>query len=265
MKKNIYKNILFILLAFTLSQSSHPYPPLYLITIPTSGVLPYGNYSLEGLLINQGGIVPKLSIGISQKLTLGVSWGIQNLIGDSRITFNKDYPEYHFKYRIFDEDLVKPALVIGFDSQGRGQYRKVIDVQNQEIFYRYQHKSFGYYIVASKNYFFMGNLGVHIGLNKSLESDDRDDDINLFFGIDKEINKSISFMLEYDAMLNDNNNGYDYEDLSIGKGIGYLNIGFRWLIVDNILVELNFNDIKRNQKISQTAHREFKIIYSKKF
>lgn len=111
----------------------------------------------------------------------------------------------------------------------------------------------------------MGNLGVHIGLNKSLESDDRDDDINLFFGIDKEINKSISFMLEYDAMLNDNNNGYDYEDLSIGKGIGYLNIGFRWLIVDNILVELNFNDIKRNQKISQTAHREFKIIYSKKF
>ena len=126
MKIFFYKNILFVLLAFTLSQSSHPYPPLYLITIPTSGVLPYGNYSLEGLLINQGGIVPKLSIGISQKLTLGVSWGIQNLIGDSRITFNKDYPEYHFKYRIFDEDLVKPALVIGFDSQGRGQYRNCL-------------------------------------------------------------------------------------------------------------------------------------------
>ena len=110
----------------------------------------------------------------------------------------------------------------------------------------------------------MGNLGVHIGLNKSLESYD-DDDINIFIGIDKEINKSISFMMEYDAMLNDNDNEYNYEELTIGKGIGYLNAGFRWMIADNILVELNFNDINRNQKISQTAHREFKFIYSKKF
>mgnify|MGYP000557001340 FL=1 len=37
-----------------------------------------------------------------------------------------------FKYRIFDEDLVKPALVLGFDSQGRGQYRKIKDIENQE-------------------------------------------------------------------------------------------------------------------------------------
>jgi hypothetical protein len=265
MKIFIYRYILFILFSLIVSQSSHPYPPLYLITVPTSGVLPYGNYSLEGLLIDEGGIVPRLSIGISPKLTLGVSWGIQNLIGDTRILFNKDYPEYHFKYRIFDEDLVKPALVLGFDSQGRGQYRKIKDIENQKDFYRYEHKSIGYYLVASKNYIFMGNLGIHIGINKSLESDDGDNDLNLFFGIDKEINKSISFMLEYDAMLNDNNNGYDYEDLSIGKGIGYLNAGFRWIIVDNILVELNFNDINRNQKVSQTAHREFKIIYSKKF
>ena len=72
-------------------------------------------------------------------------------------------------------------------------------------------------------------------------------------------------MLEYDAMLNDNDNQYDYEDLTIGKGIGYFNAGFRWLIADNILVELNFNDINRNQRISQTAQREFKFIYSKKF
>ena len=62
MKKIIYKNILFIFLSLVLCQSNHPYPPLYLITIPTSGVLPYGNYSLEGLLIDDGGIVPNLSI-----------------------------------------------------------------------------------------------------------------------------------------------------------------------------------------------------------
>tara|TARA_Y100001934_G_C12380357_1_gene792008 strand:+ start:786 stop:1580 length:795 start_codon:yes stop_codon:yes gene_type:complete len=264
MIKFFYKYSLFIVLSLTISQSNHPYPPLHLITIPTSGVLPYGNYSIEGLLIDNGGMVPRLSIGISQKLTLGVSWGIQNLIGDTKISLNKDYPEYHFKYRFFDEDLSMPAIVIGFDSQGRGQYRKIVDYYTSETFYRYQNKSFGYYLVASKNYFFMGNTGIHIGINKSLESLD-DNDLNIFMGIDKEINKSISFMLEYDAMLNDNDNQYDYEDLTIGKGIGYFNAGFRWLIADNILVELNFNDINRNQRISQTAQREFKFIYSKKF
>ena len=58
---------------------------------------------------------------------------------------------------------------------------------------------------------------------------------------------------------------YDYEDLSLGKGIGYVNAGFRWSISDNLLLELNFNDINRNQNISETAHREFKILYSQKF
>ena len=270
MYKFFYKNIIIFLFTFSLSQSSHPYPPLSLITIPTSGVLPVGTYSIEGLLIDEGGIVPRLSIGITDNLTLGISWGIHNLIGDKKISFNKDYPEYHFKYRILNEDLMRPALVLGFDSQGRGEFRDIINVQTQEQFSRYEHKSFGYYLVVSKNYDFMGNLGLHIGLNKSLESEDGDDDFNIFFGIDKEINNSISFMLEYDAMLNDNNNEYDYEDItldniSLGNGIGYLNAGFRWIIVDNILVELNFNDINRNQNISETAHREFKILYSKKF
>ena len=65
MRKIIYKYILFIILSLAVCQSNHPYPPLHLITIPTSGVLPYGNYSLEGLLIDNGGMVPKLSIGIS--------------------------------------------------------------------------------------------------------------------------------------------------------------------------------------------------------
>jgi hypothetical protein len=66
-------------------------------------------------------------------------------------------------------------------------------------------------------------------------------------------------------MLNDNSNAYDYEDISIGKGIGYLNAGIRWAIAENLLLELNFNDINRNQKVSETAHREFKVLYSKSF
>ena len=49
------------------------------------------------------------------------------------------------------------------------------------------------------------------------------------------------------------------------QAIGYLNAGLRWSVSENLLLELNFNDITRNQKVSETAHREFKLLYSKKF
>ena len=164
------------------------------------------------------------------------------------------------KYRLYEETDMKPSIVIGLDTQGRGQYIE------KEGFERYEQKAMGAYVVFSRNYAMAGNLGFHLGLNKNLfENSDGDEDINLFLGLDKEINRSISLMIEYDAMLNDNNNEYDYEDLSLGKGIGYVNAGLRWSISDNLLLELNFNDINRNQKISETAHREFKILYSQKF
>ena len=73
------------------SQTAHPFPPLYLITIPTSGTLPEGTYSLEGLLIDDGGLVSRLTIGLSNNLTLGVSWGLQNLVGDIEPSFNKKF------------------------------------------------------------------------------------------------------------------------------------------------------------------------------
>ena len=269
MYKKYYKRfiLIFILISTIYCQSMHPFPPLYLVTVPTSGTLPEGSYSLEGLLIDNGGIVSRLSIGVSNNLTLGVSWGVQHLIGDIKPSLNKSYPDYHFKYRIWNEDFQKPGVVFGFDSQGRGKFNQIIhpEINNGEQLFRYDQKSWGYYLVISKNYNLMGNLGIHIGINKTLETEDGDTDPNIFFGIDKELNQSFSLMFEYDAMLNDNDDDYELEDLSIGKGIGYLNAGLRWAIADNLLLELNFNDINRNQKISETAHREFKILYSKKF
>ena len=60
------------------------------------------------------------------------------------------------------------------------------------------------YIVMSKNWSFLGNLGLHIGLSKNYwENEDGDNNIDVFFGIDKELNRSFSFLLEYDSALND--------------------------------------------------------------
>ena len=70
------------------------------------------------------------------------------------------------------------------------------------------------------------------------------DDINMFFGLDKELNRSFSLMIEYDAALNDND--YIFNDISFGKGIGYLNAGIRWAVSPNLMMEINFNDISKN-------------------
>ena len=42
------------------------------------------------------------------------------------------------------------------------------------------------YMVMSKNWKLLGNLGLHAGISKSIsENDDRDNDINYFIGCDK--------------------------------------------------------------------------------
>mgnify|MGYP001221956647 CR=1 FL=1 len=121
-------------------------------------------------------------------------------------------------------------------------------------------------MVMSKNWSFLGNLGLHGGLNKSIaENDDGDKDFNVFIGIDKELNRSFSLLLEYDAALNDNiDNHYSLNDISFGKGKGYVNIGLRWAISQNLMMEINFNDINKNTSAEYT-NREIKIMYSETF
>ena len=254
------------------SQIEQPYPPLNLVSIPTAGTLPRGSFTLESLLITDGGMVPRLSVGFTNNFSFGVSFGVQNLIGGNKPSINKTTPEVQIKYRIFDESEKMPALVYGLDTQGRGLYHAVdsstYGISNSTVtLNRYDQKAWGMYMVMSKNWNFLGNLGLHAGISKSLsENDDGDKDINVFFGIDKELNRSFSLLVEYDAALNDNLGGGDYalNDITFGKGKGYLNAGIRWAMSPNLMLEINLNDINQNTN-SEYTNREIKVMYSESF
>ena len=255
------------------SQIEQPYPPLNLVSIPTAGTLPRGSFTLESLLITDGGMVPRLSVGFTDNFSFGVSFGVQNLIGGNKPSINKTTPEVQIKYRIFDESEKMPALVYGLDTQGRGLYHAVDSIFTHGVsdstvtLNRYDQKAWGMYMVMSKNWNFLGNLGLHAGISKSLsENDDGDKDINVFFGIDKELNRSFSLLVEYDAALNDNLGGGDYalNDITFGKGKGYLNAGIRWAMSPNLMLEINFNDINQNTN-SEYTNREIKVMYSESF
>ena len=255
------------------SQIEQPYPPLNLVSIPTAGTLPRGSFTLESLLITDGGMVPRLSVGFTDNFSFGVSFGVQNLIGGNKPSINKTTPEVQIKYRIFDESEKMPALVYGLDTQGRGLYHAVDSISTHGIFdstvtlNRYDQKAWGMYMVMSKNWNFLGNLGLHAGISKSLsENDDGDNDINYFFGFDKELNRSFSLLVEYDAALNDNLSEGDYalNDITFGRGKGYLNAGIRWAMSPNLMLEINFNDINQNTN-SEYTNREIKVMYSESF
>ena len=264
-----------ILYNLCLAQVEQPYPPLNLVSIPTAGTLPRGSFTLESLIIKNGGIVPRLSVGFTDNFTVGVSYGVQNLIGDTKPSINKTTPEVQIKYRIFDESEKMPALVYGLDTQGRGEFHKqdsILSISGKsdstQTLNRYDQKAWGMYIVFSKNWNLMGNLGIHAGISKSLsENDDGDKDLNVFFGFDKELNRSFSLLVEYDAALNDNLTEDDYgaiKNITFGRGKGYLNAGVRWAISSNLMLEVNFNDINQNTEAEYT-NREIKVIYSESF
>ena len=249
------------------SQIEQPYPPLNLVSIPTAGTLPRGSFTLESLLITDGGMVPRLSVGFTDNFSFGVSLGVQNLIGDSKPFINKTTPEVQIKYRVFDESQKMPALVYGLDTQGRGIYTDTLITPRDTLtLNRYDQKAWGMYMVMSKNWNFLGNLGFHAGINKSLsENDDGDKDINVFFGFDKELNRSFSLLVEYDAALNDNlMDDYALNEITFGKGKGYLNAGIRWAMSPNLMLEINFNDINQNTEAEYT-NREVKVMYSESF
>ena len=127
MSKYLLKPALLLLIISNIgwAQIDQPYPPLNLVSIPTAGTLPRGSFTFESLVIKNGGIVSRLSVGFTDNFSFGVSYGVQNLIGDNKPSMNKTTPEVQIKYRVFDESEKMPAIVYGLDTQGRGSYHSL--------------------------------------------------------------------------------------------------------------------------------------------
>jgi len=214
-----------------------------LIDCPTAGILQKGEVKFPISIFDKGGVSFGAGVGILPKLMFGIQFGGEYIIGDSIPKWNS-YPGVFVKYRIFDESPVLPAIAIGFDSRGFGTYTDSLS-DGTEI-NRFAVKSKGFYAVVSRNFHFLGNLGLHGGINYSTEWDDNDDNINFFVGFDKSINQHITFLMEYDFAFNDNGSGGNEEIYSFGEGNGYLNAALLFNIAHNIRIQVNFRDFLGN-------------------
>ena len=223
--------------------------PRFLVDIPTAGMLAKGSLALDMDFYQEGGVLLGLSVGILDRLSLGVSYGGTDLIGSGTPVMNS-VPGVNVKIRVIEENIALPAIVLGFDSQGRDRYLKDLS--------RYTIKSPGIYAAASKNYSMLGYLSLHGGVNYSLERADGDRDLNGFVGVEKTIGGAISLVLEYNLGANDSNGK------ALGKGRGYVNGGLKWAVGNGLTLGVCLKDLTRNGNNDlAVANRTVRIEYVK--
>ncbi len=197
-----------------------------------------------------GGLLATISVGITDRFGIGVSYGGENIIGTGNANLNPQ-PCVQLRYMFYPEQYLIPAFMIGFNSQGYGKFDEDLN--------RYYLKSRGLYLVASKNTSFLGGLGLHGGINYSLENDDGDKDMNLFIGAHKHLNQELVVLGEYDTAINDNS------DNAIGSGKGYLNLGIRWAFQEQFFVEFLWKDIFENRELTSGSSRQVRLWYKTHF
>jgi hypothetical protein len=222
--------------------------PRMLIDVPTAGMLPGSSFALGFDFFQEGGMLVGMSFGVIDRLTIGLSYGGTGLIGSGEVTMNK-LPGVQLRVRIIEESPALPALVLGFDSQGKDGYLEDLD--------RYRIKSPGFFASLSRNYSWLGNFGFHAGMNYSLERGDGDRDLNFYAGADKSIGDVVSLVAEYNLASNDS------DGEAIGKGRGYLNLGFRWSPGTGITLGFNIKDILRNSREAESVKRTLQLEYVK--
>jgi hypothetical protein len=204
----------------------------------SAGILERGFVGVISDILPDGVLIVAIEAGVFENVSFGISYGGSNLIGSGNVDWYK-WPGVNIRARLLNESIVIPAITIGFDSQGKGNYVDSVS--------RYQFKSPGFFAAVSKNFDFLGFLSLHGAVNYSLESNDGDNFVNLKIGFEKTLGSNFSFILEYDFAFNDNkNSGY-------GKGNGYLNTGFRWSVGDGFTLGFDLRDLLTNKSWSSSA------------
>lgn len=251
-----------------LAQNMKTLPINQLIDNPTAGILQKGNLSFDMNLYADGGVLLAFGVGLLDRLNMGASFGGTKIISDENPDWN-GRPELALKYRLFDESVAWPALVLGYSGQGHGRWLKDAPAGGSnplETVDRYEIKAKGFYAVAGKNYLVgnMGLMGLHLGANVNPMENDDDAGLNVWIGVDKAINDEISAVAEYDFAWDDIRTG-------LSKNKGFLNLGARWTFAERLSLEMDFRDVLTNRRNLEndrpidSVARELRITYMESF
>jgi hypothetical protein len=146
------------------------------------------------------------------------------------------------RYRVLEESPRTPAVVVGFDTQGRDGW---IPSWRQ-----YSIKSPGFFATVGKNYQLAGSISFHGGVNYTLERHDGDYEPNIYAGVEKTVGPLLSILSEYNfAFDNDKERkGFWNGSFSIGARVS-TNIGFNADVLFKNLLTSEFHHAKMVREI----------------
>ena len=265
--------LLFLLCGFTRFSAAEMIQPRKLVDAHTAGILGKAQYDIECRFYQAGdtslgaGITFGFDIGVTNRLTLGLSYGGEGLVGRGNRIRPHRMPGWLVKYRLIEEHVHFPGIALGYDHQGRGGLTDT----SRFSYEGYIFKSPGFFLAASKNYLLFNTiqLGLHGMCNFSMEELTTVTWPNLIAGIDLGINEELSLVFEYDF-------AFIYLDAHPGKPAlyarpsdGYLNAGVRWAFSSNFYIELDFRDLLERRTTATGKiigwNREIKLAYFAKF
>ncbi len=222
--------------------------PQQLVHCPTAGMAEHGKMLTQMLVFPGDGLRAKVSLGLFNIAQVGISYGAMRLFGRGSVDVDP-LPGFELRLRILSEGVKMPAILIGLDTQGYGAY-------NDEL-KRYDQKSRGGYIVASKNWWWLsGNFGLHGGFNYSFEENFARG-FSAFVGFDKDIKDAVGIRLEYDLATGDN-------EPPRGNGYGYLSAALSIHFAENAWADINFFDLLGNMPDVPSPSRELFVMFETK-
>ena len=243
-----------------------------LIDTPTAKLLKKGSYYLNFRFYQEGGLLIQGKAGLTNRLTIGASYGGTGVIGVETVKGNPE-PAFSIKYKIGQEGELPFDLSFGYEGQGYGKYYREgdqinIDGQNKKLTRSfYQTNSKGFYLVLTKK-IENSNFIISGGLNSSLEDDPGKAGISLFMGGKFNITPELTIKIEYN---NGSHEKIKYSDITenysgakiLRKAGGEVNIGVTFVYTKDLSLELDFKDL--SNRYPGSGNRIFQIIYTGEF
>jgi len=261
--------VLFLSGTFTMADAEMV-QPRKLVDAHTAGILARGQYDFEARIYPAGdttlgsGLLLGINVGITNRLSIGLSYGGEGIVGRGHEVKPNPIPGLLVKYRIFEEGMIFPGVALGFDHQGHGGLTDTVRFRYKGTIF----KSPGFFGAVSKNFLLVNvvQFGLHGMVSYSLEDHENVTWPNVITGIDIGINDELSMVFEYDFGFNirDGNQKYYAQ-----PGDGYLNAGLRWAFSPAFYLEFDARDVleHRREITGRTLgwSREIKLVYFSEF
>jgi hypothetical protein len=212
---------------------------LYNIDQPVPISLAHAEYYISGRLWGSGGIMMRFGLGLWDRLTLGMSYGGDSILGAGTAKFFDRYrPDFQARIAILQEQGYTPNLVLGFESQG----------YDDCIGQKYQVREKGGYVCAGKT---IDVIRTHCQLGVNYWGG-----FDGFLALNALIPGNVELMLEYDPAFNDpNEEGRPHT--------GFLNFGVGWTIAERVRMVLGLRDIL-GYKSETRLNRILEISYNER-